>query len=74
MGYFSTFFLVLLLLLVTELGPAAKKIYCDRLSRDFEGWCFRSASCANVCKGEGGTDGKCGGFQCVCTHVCADGL
>ncbi|KAL3812380.1 hypothetical protein ACJIZ3_013648 [Penstemon smallii] len=72
MGRFLTVFLVLLLLLVTEIGPTVGWSYCETVSKNFKGYCFFSSSCAKVCYGEGGNfdGGHCGLWNCMCYHRC----
>ncbi|KAL3849208.1 hypothetical protein ACJIZ3_011090 [Penstemon smallii] len=71
MGRFSTVFLVLVLLLVIEIGTTVGQgRNCPALSNNFQGACFRSGNCANICNGEGGTGGFCNFFQCYCNHPC----
>ncbi|KAL3812378.1 hypothetical protein ACJIZ3_013646 [Penstemon smallii] len=71
MGHFSTVFLVLLLLLVTEIGPMVVHATCPSLSKNFKGWCWFNDSCRTVCEDEWATGGYCRFFQCICTHRCA---
>ncbi|KAL3849166.1 hypothetical protein ACJIZ3_011048 [Penstemon smallii] len=71
MGRFSTVFLVLLLLFVTEMGPTVVQGgNCPRLSNNYKGVCSYSSNCAHVCDGEGGTGGYCHFFKCYCNHPC----
>ncbi|KAL3849204.1 hypothetical protein ACJIZ3_011086 [Penstemon smallii] len=72
MGRFSTVFLVLLLLLVTEIGPTVgQRRICPRLSNNFSGPCFSSTNCARVCRGENfRAGGYCNGFRCFCNNPC----
>ncbi|KAJ1693658.1 hypothetical protein LUZ63_010356 [Rhynchospora breviuscula] len=70
---FSAFFLLLLLLIASEMGPAAVEARtCESQSHKFKGTCVRQSNCANVCKTEGFQGGKCRGFRrrCFCTKHC----
>ncbi|XP_062209088.1 defensin Ec-AMP-D2-like [Phragmites australis] len=69
---FSAVLLVLLLLVVTEVGPVAEARTCESKSHKFKGPCVRRDNCANVCKTEGFPGGRCRGFRrrCFCTTHC----
>ncbi|KAM3267486.1 hypothetical protein P3S67_032323 [Capsicum chacoense] len=70
----STFFLVTMLLLATEMGPMsiAEARTCESQSHSFKGPCVRHSNCATVCQTEGFIGGDCRGVrhQCFCTRNC----
>ncbi|KAL3849206.1 hypothetical protein ACJIZ3_011088 [Penstemon smallii] len=72
MGRFSTVFLVLVLLLVTEIGQTmGQGRTCPRLSNNFSGACFFTSTCARVCRGENfPTGGYCNRLACYCYKPC----
>ncbi|TVU48511.1 hypothetical protein EJB05_08149 [Eragrostis curvula] len=71
---FSALFVVLLLLVATEVGPVmvAEARTCESQSHKYKGPCVRKANCANVCRTEGFSGGHCRGFRrrCFCTKHC----
>ncbi|OAY73330.1 defensin Ec-AMP-D1-like [Ananas comosus] len=70
---FPAFFLLLLLLLASGMGPiAAEARTCEAQSHRFKGPCVRASNCANVCRTEGFYGGRCRGFRrrCFCTRPC----
>ncbi|CAL8995309.1 unnamed protein product [Prunus brigantina] len=79
----SAAFVLVLLLVATEMGPMAvegrdaKKVEpnkrtCDSQSQKFKGMCFLTSSCVQSCKSEGFTGGQCRGFRrrCFCSKNC----
>nr|QLH55399.1 defensin 1 [Ocimum basilicum]QLH55400.1 defensin 1 [Ocimum basilicum] len=73
MGRFATLVLVLMLVMMSEIGPMvgeARK--CESQSHKFKGTCLSDTNCGSVCKTEGFTGGKCTGFRrrCFCTKHC----
>ncbi|KAK4261636.1 hypothetical protein QN277_004602 [Acacia crassicarpa] len=69
----STIFVLLLLLVATEMGPmVAEARTCESQSHRFKGSCFSRTNCANVCRTEGFPGGHCRGFRrrCFCTRPC----
>nr|KAB1592492.1 hypothetical protein F8B18_19135 [Acinetobacter baumannii] len=71
----STVFLVLMLLMATEMGGRlAEGAKCDQPSGNFKGPCSTlTPDCSNTCHGEGFTlGGHCTNFRCVCTKPCPD--
>ncbi|XP_054809759.1 defensin Ec-AMP-D1-like [Prosopis cineraria] len=69
----STIFVLLLLLVATEMGPMAVEARtCESQSHRFKGPCIRKSNCANVCRTEGFPGGHCRGFRrrCFCTKPC----
>ncbi|XP_057519800.1 defensin-like protein [Amaranthus tricolor] len=70
---FSFFFLMLILVLASEIGPKVGEARtCGTASHAFKGACFSNRNCANVCKTEGFPEGDCKGFRrrCFCTRPC----
>ncbi|XP_042492556.1 defensin J1-2-like [Macadamia integrifolia] len=70
---FSALFLLLLLLMATEMGPrVAEARTCESQSHRFKGLCFRKSNCATVCQTENFHGGHCRGFRrrCFCTKHC----
>ncbi|XP_057956725.1 defensin-like protein [Malania oleifera] len=73
MKLFSTIFLVLLLLMATEMGTeVAEGRTCESQSHKFKGTCLSDTNCASVCHTEGFHGGNCRGFRrrCFCTKHC----
>ncbi|EEF48338.1 defensin Ec-AMP-D2 [Ricinus communis] len=73
MRLFSTVFLLLLLLVATEMGAkVAEARTCESQSHKFKGTCLSTTNCANICKTEGFHGGRCRGFRrrCFCTKHC----
>ncbi|PON78327.1 Plant defensin [Trema orientale] len=73
MRLLSTVFVLLMLLVATEMGPrAAEARTCESQSHRFKGPCVRKSNCANVCRTEGFPSGHCRGFRrrCFCTKHC----
>ncbi|XP_054810497.1 defensin-like protein 2 [Prosopis cineraria] len=70
----STIFVLLLLLVATEMGPTmvAEARTCESQSHRFKGTCVSKSNCANVCRTEGFPGGHCRGFRrrCFCTRPC----
>ncbi|XP_028793533.1 defensin-like protein [Neltuma alba] len=69
----STIFVLLLLLVATEMGPmAAEARTCESQSHRFKGTCLSKSNCASVCQTEGFPDGHCSGFRrrCFCDKPC----
>ncbi|XP_028776719.1 defensin-like protein [Neltuma alba] len=69
----STMFVLLLLLVATEMGPMmAEARTCESQSHRFRGACVSKSNCANVCRTEGFPGGHCRGFRrrCFCTRPC----
>ncbi|XP_062113099.1 defensin-like protein [Humulus lupulus] len=69
----SALFVILLLLVATEMGPrVAEARTCEAQSHRFKGPCVRKSNCANVCRTEGFPDGHCRGLRrrCFCTKHC----
>ncbi|KAM6567466.1 hypothetical protein CsatA_026594 [Cannabis sativa] len=69
----STLFVLLLLLLSTEMGPrVAEGKTCEAPSRSFTGPCVMTRFCYNVCQTEGFSSGRCRGIRrrCFCTKDC----
>ncbi|MED6190005.1 hypothetical protein PIB30_101536 [Stylosanthes scabra] len=71
----STIFVLLLLLVATEMGPTmvAEARTCLSQSHRFKGPCVSDTNCASVCKTEGFPSGDCRGFRrrCFCKKHCA---
>ncbi|KAF7809562.1 Defensin-like protein [Senna tora] len=71
---FSTIFVLLLLLVATEIGPnmVAEARTCESQSHRFKGACVSGSNCAAVCQTEGFPGGHCRGFRrrCFCTKHC----
>ncbi|XP_061991973.1 defensin Ec-AMP-D2-like [Rosa rugosa] len=75
MRMFSTFFVAILLLVATGMGPnamVAEARTCETLSHKFKGTCVRESNCASVCQTEGFSGGDCRGLRrrCFCTKHC----
>ncbi|KAM5566531.1 defensin Ec-AMP-D2-like [Rosa sericea] len=75
MRMFSTFFVAILLLVATGMGPnamVAEARTCETLSHKFKGTCLRESNCASVCQTEGFSGGDCRGLRrrCFCTKHC----
>ncbi|XP_057956726.1 defensin Ec-AMP-D2-like [Malania oleifera] len=73
MKLFSAIFLVLVLLMATEMGTeVAEGRTCESQSHRFKGTCLSGSNCAAVCQTEGFQGGKCRGFRrrCFCTRHC----
>ncbi|PRQ41334.1 putative defensin, plant [Rosa chinensis] len=75
MRMFSTFFVAILLLVATGMGPNAmvtEARTCETLSHKFKGTCLRESNCASVCQTEGFSGGDCRGLRrrCFCTKHC----
>ncbi|OAY23496.2 defensin-like protein [Manihot esculenta] len=73
MRLFPAVFLLLLLLVATEMGPMmAEGRKCESQSHKFKGICLSDTNCASVCKTEGFTGGDCKGARrrCFCTRQC----
>ncbi|KMT10447.1 hypothetical protein BVRB_5g115740 [Beta vulgaris subsp. vulgaris] len=71
---FAAIFLVLLLVLATEIGPrVAEARTCGTPSQRFRGLCVRKRNCESVCNSEGFPDGSCQGARrrCICNRPCA---
>ncbi|KAM6546654.1 hypothetical protein CsatB_027390 [Cannabis sativa] len=69
----STLFVLLLLLLSTEMGPrVAEGKTCEAQSRRFTGPCPADRICGNVCRTEGFSSGHCRDSRrrCFCTKDC----
>ncbi|KAK4261637.1 hypothetical protein QN277_004603 [Acacia crassicarpa] len=66
----STIFVLLLLLVATEMGAEART--CESQSHRFKGACASKSNCASVCQTEGFPDGDCRGFRrrCFCSKPC----
>ncbi|ONM18724.1 hypothetical protein Zm00014a_010208 [Zea mays] len=62
--------LLLLLIVTTDVAQAARE--CEKDSERFLGACMASDNCANVCRGEGFSGGRCSTFRrrCICTKPC----
>ncbi|PIN15344.1 hypothetical protein CDL12_12019 [Handroanthus impetiginosus] len=74
MGRLSAVLLVLVLVMVTEIGPMVGEARtCESQSHRFQGLCFSSTNCGSICRGEGFTGGHCRGFRrrCFCTKHCS---
>ncbi|GAB4848171.1 hypothetical protein Ancab_002839 [Ancistrocladus abbreviatus] len=70
---FSAFFLLLLLVMATEIGVrVAEGRACESESHKFKGVCVSDTNCATVCQTEGFPGGECGGFRrrCFCSKPC----
>ncbi|KAE9588630.1 putative defensin, plant [Lupinus albus] len=72
---FSTIFVILLLLVVTEVMPrmVAEANNCKYESNKFHGVCLSDTNCESVCQTEGFPFGKCDGVlprTCVCKKPC----
>ncbi|MED6119135.1 hypothetical protein PIB30_008943 [Stylosanthes scabra] len=71
----STIFVLLLLLVATEMGPTmvAEARTCESQSHRFKGPCVSDTNCASVCKTERFPSGHCRGFRrrCFCKKPCA---
>uniref|UniRef100_A0A2C9U305 Knottins-like domain-containing protein n=1 Tax=Manihot esculenta TaxID=3983 RepID=A0A2C9U305_MANES len=74
MRLFSSVFLLLLLLVATEMGPVmlAEARKCESQSHRFKGMCTRHSNCAAICQTEGFHAGHCRGLRrrCFCTKHC----
>ncbi|XP_050373754.1 defensin Ec-AMP-D2-like [Argentina anserina] len=75
MRMFSTFFVALLLLVATGMGPnamVAEARNCESKSHKFKGKCFSETNCGSVCQTEGFSGGNCRGLRrrCFCTKHC----
>ncbi|KAK7262137.1 hypothetical protein RJT34_29698 [Clitoria ternatea] len=70
----STIFILLLLLVATEMGPrmVAEARECESQSHRFKGTCLSDTNCGSVCRTEHFTGGHCRGFRrrCFCTKHC----
>ncbi|XP_021909666.1 defensin Ec-AMP-D2-like [Carica papaya] len=66
---FPAIFVLLLLLVATEIGEART---CESQSHRFKGACGSRSNCAAVCQTEGFHGGHCRGFRrrCFCTKHC----
>ncbi|CAO2826724.1 unnamed protein product [Amaranthus hypochondriacus] len=70
---FSFFFLMLIIVLASEIGPKVGEARtCETASHAFKGACLSDRNCASVCKTEGFPDGDCKGLRrrCLCTRPC----
>ncbi|CAO2818665.1 unnamed protein product [Amaranthus hypochondriacus] len=70
---FAAIFLVLLLLLATEMGPkVAEARTCTTPSQKFRGLCISKRNCEGVCNTEGFPSGSCDGLRrrCMCGRPC----
>ncbi|KAJ7954441.1 Defensin-like protein [Quillaja saponaria] len=74
MNLMSAIFVVVLLLLATDMGPTmvTEARVCESQSHRFKGPCVRRSNCANVCQTEGFPGGHCRGFRrrCFCVKKC----
>ncbi|WVZ84113.1 hypothetical protein U9M48_031175 [Paspalum notatum var. saurae] len=63
---------VLLLLLVATDIALVHARECDKDSTKYVGPCINRENCANVCRGEGFSSGRCSTFRrrCVCSKQC----
>ncbi|XP_058216078.1 defensin Ec-AMP-D1-like [Rhododendron vialii] len=69
----STVFLVLMLLMATEMGGrVAEGRTCESQSQKFKGACVSQTNCGSVCQTEGFQGGNCRGLRrrCFCTRPC----
>ncbi|KAM6546658.1 hypothetical protein CsatB_027394 [Cannabis sativa] len=69
----STLFVLLLLMLATEMGPrVAEGKTCEARSQSHRGICVTNHTCDNVCKLERFSSGYCSGIdrRCLCTKHC----
>ncbi|KAI4313398.1 hypothetical protein L6164_026383 [Bauhinia variegata] len=70
--FFSSIFL-LLILVATGMSPVvAEDRICETLSESFTGLCLSDGNCASLCQTEGFSSGHCSGFRrrCFCTKPC----
>ncbi|KNA14731.1 hypothetical protein SOVF_104940 [Spinacia oleracea] len=70
---FAALFLVLFLVLATEIGPRVVEArMCSSPSHRFKGICTSSRNCENTCNSERFSGGECKGFRrrCMCTGPC----
>ncbi|TKY60497.1 Defensin protein 4 [Spatholobus suberectus] len=65
-------FLLFLVLAADVAVKTAEARDCSSKSHGFKGACFSDTNCAQVCRNEGFTGGKCTGFRhrCFCTRIC----
>ncbi|KAL4366829.1 hypothetical protein GQ457_05G016600 [Hibiscus cannabinus] len=73
--YVSTAFLLLVILLATELGPVVvvKGKSCEFPSSMPDNWCLISGPCNVLCQDNEFDGGECQGFlfgRCICTKEC----
>ncbi|KQJ81750.1 defensin Ec-AMP-D1 [Brachypodium distachyon] len=70
--FFPAVFVLLLLVVATEVAPTEAKRECEAASVRFKGLCMVQTNCANVCLTEGFTGGRCSSFvrKCMCTKPC----
>ncbi|CAL0313420.1 unnamed protein product [Lupinus luteus] len=72
----STIFVLLLLLVSTEMRPrmVAEAKTCNSQSLKFHGKCRSNTNCASICQSEGFPGGKCKGVilfrKCICKKPC----
>ncbi|XP_049359691.1 defensin-like protein P322 isoform X2 [Solanum verrucosum] len=74
MRFFTTVFLLAVLVMATEMGPMriVEARNCESLSHRFKGPCVSDKNCASVCETERFSSGNCHGFRrrCFCTKPC----
>ncbi|KAL7097077.1 hypothetical protein ACP275_10G120200 [Erythranthe tilingii] len=73
MGRFTAVLLVLVLVMVTEIGPMVGEARtCLSQSQRFRGPCVSDTNCRLVCHNEGFSGGDCQGFRrrCFCAKPC----
>ncbi|KAK7360756.1 hypothetical protein VNO77_02766 [Canavalia gladiata] len=74
----STIFVLLQLLVATEMGPTmvAEAETCEYKSKKQTGPCVDSTKCSSECKTQGSTGGRCRGIRriCWCTKECVTEL
>ncbi|KAL4368051.1 hypothetical protein GQ457_05G016570 [Hibiscus cannabinus] len=70
----STAFLLLMILLTTELGHVVVKAKtCEFPSSNPDDWCLVSGYCNVLCQDDEFDAGECRGFpfgRCICTNEC----
>ncbi|XP_061374421.1 defensin-like protein 1 [Gastrolobium bilobum] len=66
------FFFFLLIVFAAQVVVQTEARVCESQSHKFKGACAGDHNCAEVCRNEGFSGGRCRGFRhrCFCTRIC----